>query len=483
VTRTPNRRTNHTRRLLTTAAAISAFGIAALITPPAANADVAAGIGADEWALTYLNFNQAWKEAPNMGSGVTVAVIDSGVSPTQPDLSDSLVPGKNFLTNPPSNDTNDVELSGTDRYHGTGVASIIAGHAHADPSGPQGKGGMIGLAPKANIMPLVIGGGSGTISVSAEAEAVNYAVAQHVAVINLSISGDGSQELESAIQNALSHNIIVVAAAGNTGNVGNTVQYPAAYPGVVAVAAIDNKGKPWEDSQYGSYIALAAPGVHIARADGPTGELYGYSDGTSNAAPFVSAEAALLKSQHPSWTAGQIIQVMISTATSSSAGTRDPHLGYGIINPVKALTAAEPTSTANPLLAGSSPGASTAPSTGAKAANSSGSSTGMIVLIIVIVVILAIILLIVLLSRRGKNRRNPPGGPGAPGNWGPGYGNVPPQQQNYGSPQTYGNQPPQQYGPPPSQGRQQPPQNWGQQPPPQQPGGPYGGPQNYPPGR
>jgi hypothetical protein len=258
-----------------------------------------------------------------------------------------------------------------------------------------------------------------------------------------------------------------------------SVDYPAAYPGVIAVGAVDQSGAIWSNSNTGLQVTLAAPGVSV-----PTEDNFGdaaTTTGTSASTAYVSATIALIRAAHPSWTAGQVIRDLIATADPASgqtAGQHNDQYGYGIVDPLKALQAAAPSETSNPLLtsasstpsAGASAGATsgaTGTGTGTGTGSSSSSNSGLVIgIVVAVVVVILIIVLIVVLSRRNRNRPGG-GGPGAGG--GPGGGQPPyggqqqyPQQNPYGQQSPYPQQNPygqQQYPYPPQNPQQgQPPQ-------------------------
>lgn len=425
----------------------SAATTAALLAVPLLIAAPAQAYSSQQWALNYLNANQDWQVSK--GTGVTVAIVDTGVAPI-PDLSGKLSSGADFSTGATSigNGQTDTDTDG----HGTGMAVLVAG------TGTNVEG----LAPSASILPIRVTTGAGGYTDASLSAGIQFAVAHHAGVINVSLGATAAGPLTtSAIAQALSANIVVVAASGNES--ASNVDFPAAVPGVVAVGAIDQNGQIWPQSNTGAQVALAAPGVDIYRDNNVNQQ--GTESGTSEATAYVSATAALIRSAHPDWTAGQVIRDLISTATPGSgqaAGQRSAQYGYGIVTPLKALQASAPSDTSNPLLAsGSAPtgGSSAAPSASAtsdsaSAAPSSGSHTGLIIGVVVgVIVLVGIILLIVMLSRRGRGPK-PPAGPG-------GYGNYP--QQPYQQQQPYPQQPQQQ---PPYQQR---PYGQGQPPyPPQQ---------------
>ncbi|AJT68639.3 Thermitase [Streptomyces lydicus] len=268
------------------------------------------------------------------GRGVTVAVVDTGVDGTHPDLKGSVLPGENFILDHGRADRE------TESAHGTAMASLIAGHGH----GPGGTAGIKGLAPAAKILPLRVntddnmgfgkGGRGGPV-----AQAIRYAADHGASVINLSL-GDSldESELEDAVQYARQKDAVLIAAAGNDGT--KKREFPASYPGVIAVGAVDSSDKIWKMSNYGPHVMLSAPGVDVYHAS--LDHDYEAGDGTSDATAYVSAAAALLRSKFPHLTAGQIANRLVKTAQlpASAKGAKlpDKHYGYGMIRPYRALT-------------------------------------------------------------------------------------------------------------------------------------------------
>lgn len=428
----------------------SAAAMAALLAFPILAADPAQAYSSQQWALGYLKANQDWQVSK--GANVTVAVLDSGVA-SIPDLSGQVLSGADFTSSTTSSGNGWTDTDGGG--HGTGMASLIAGNGT----------GVAGLAPSAKVLAVRVMTGDGGYTPQELAAGIQFAVQQHVGVINLSVGSPQSDPaIQQAISQALDANIVVVAASGNEST--STVDFPAAYPGVVAVGAVDQNGQVWAQSNTGTQVALSAPGVQVYR-DNNFGQ-QGTESGTSEATAYVSATAALIRSAHPDWTAGQVIRDLISTADpgqGQSAGQRSDQYGYGIIDPLKALQAPAPSDTSNPLLgsSGSSTGASpgtgsasgNASSTPAPAASSSNTShTGLIIGVVVgLIVIIGLILLIVALARRGGGGPKPPTGPGQ---YGGGYQPPQPQQNPY---QQQGQQGPYQNPYQQSPYQQQPPQN------------------------
>jgi type VII secretion-associated serine protease mycosin len=456
-------------------AALAAAGALALGLSTAAQPAFATSIKAEEWWLGPMQAAAMWQKTT--GTGITVAVIDSGVQANLPDLAGQVLPGKNFSALPGGADV-DVDSEG----HGTQMASLIAGTA----TNGGGQGAQ-GLAPGVKILPLrIVGQGSTEAAFSANyspqlAAAIRYAADSDAQIINLSQAQEEDvPEVKAAVAYAESKGKLLVAGVGNDGNAGNPVFYPAAYAGVLAVAAINEQAQVTQESEYGPQVALTAPGWDMYDACSlPTG--YCKSHGTSDATAIVSASAALVWSVHPTWTADQVIRVLINTADGN--GKWDPHYGWGVVRPRIALTNPGDPGPAdvNPLIpvsASSSPSAkpsapaSSKPSSSPVTSNGSsgGSNTGLYIGIGAAVVLLGGGGVAFALMRRGKkdDRNGPPppppgAGPGAgyggyqqpqaapqgqrlaPGQGGPaGYPNPGGQSQSgpYGNlPYPYGNSP------------------------------------------
>ncbi|MFF5479631.1 type VII secretion-associated serine protease mycosin [Streptomyces sp. NPDC012935] len=369
--------------------------------------------------------------AESQGQGVTVAVVDSGVDASHPDLTGQVLEGKDFT----GGDNAQEDKLG----HGTGMASIIAGHGH----GSGNSSGMVGLAPKAKILPLrALQTEKDSLHDETWAAAVRYAVDQGAKVINLSFANDGGKTLSdgrAAIAYAQAHDVVVVAGAGNDGSI--AVDEPAALPGVVAVGAIDKDANRWDGSNTGKGLALMAPGVEVLAADPTRSQQYNLSNGTSDATAYVSAAAALVRSKYPDLTAGQVINRLIKTATfAHHKGLKAPdeEYGYGIVRPYSALTMDIPAGPKkNPLgqLTSSTSTSSEAAngtdkSTQAKKKKKSSSSSLLLVAGgVAVVVVIGAIAFVVLRNRRNGGS----GGPGA-GSGGSQYPGYPSAQQPYPGP-------------------------------------------------
>lgn len=237
-----------------------------------------------QWNLRSINVESAWDETK--GSGVTVAVIDTGISKV-PDLEQTkFVKGYNFV--------NDRIEADDDAGHGTHVAGTIA-------QSTNNNYGVAGVAYEATLMPLKVLGASGGGTVADIAEAIRFAADNGADVINMSLGGPGESSLmEEAINYAHQKGVFVVAAAGNSNE--NSASYPARYPHVVGVSALDSAGNKAPYSNFGAGVDISAPGgsevgkILQETIDPETGlpVFVGYQ-GTSMAAPHVAGVAALVK--------------------------------------------------------------------------------------------------------------------------------------------------------------------------------------------
>ncbi|MFJ3938519.1 S8 family serine peptidase [Streptomyces parvus] len=217
-------------------------------------------------------------------------------------------------------------------------------------TGARGKdSGSYGLAPGTKILPVKMPyGKQGALWTKSQAKkyaadmalAIRFAADSDAKVINISMGGWDADypELNTAVKHALEKGKLIFAAAGNSGNVKNEKEYPAATPGVVGVAGVDQDAKPVKDSQWGSQIDIAAPGKDMVSACSGGTQLCD-GTGTSSASALASASAALLWSQHPDWTNNQVLRVLKQTASGNEKGlSRDDVIGYGVVRPRIALT-------------------------------------------------------------------------------------------------------------------------------------------------
>ena len=260
---------------------------------------------AQQWVLDAVDAPAAWPVT--QGSGVLVAVIDSGVRPDVSDLTGSVTSGP---------DLSGVGTPASDAHwgmHGTWMASLIAGHGH----GPGGSDGISGVAPQAKILSIRVlpdkkdpgyrqyKHESSSRGQHALAQAIRYAVAHHANVISMSLGyGASSRAVRAALQDATRHGVVVVASSGNSGTSADgdgkaqaPYMFPADYPGVLGVAAVDRSGGPAPFSSDNLSVQIAAPGVKVP-AQGSDGQ-YWLVSGTSPACALTAGVAALIKSVYP----------------------------------------------------------------------------------------------------------------------------------------------------------------------------------------
>lgn len=279
------------------------------------------------WPLQRVLLDELWQDT--RGKGVRVAVIDTGVDDTNPQLTSAVDAGAGADLLRGGGTDGTVDQVG----HGTKVAGIIAAR-------PRGGTGFVGLAPEATIIPIRQNDERNSGKDTTMAAAIDHAIAKGAGVIN--ISQDTTRPLTEdsvlgrAVARAIGRDIVVVASAGNDGLDGRPKRtYPAAFDGVLAVAASDRNNERAPFSQAGEFVGVAAPGVDIVSTVPGNGQCT--DNGTSFSAPYVTGVAALMRAKYPSWTAAQIVARIEQTAERSVNG-HDDFVGWGVVDPVRALS-------------------------------------------------------------------------------------------------------------------------------------------------
>jgi subtilisin family serine protease len=333
-------------RVIAGAAAAVLLGVLPALPARAAPADVVRD--QQNWVLGMMHVPGAWQVTE--GSGVVVAVIDSGVNPDVSDLAGSVITGPDYTG---------VRTSRQDAnwgLHGTWMASMIAGHGH-----DGGQDGIIGVAPQAKILSIRVipdkeDPGYRTYNNEPEqriqgelAQGIMTAVKDHARVISMSIGYSApSGTVRAAIDYAYQHGTVLVASSGNSGDNDTKhaarssglapVSFPAEYPGVLGVGAVTSTGQPASFSSGNLSVQVAAPGKSVP-AQGRNG-LYYTVDGTSPACALVAGIAALIEAKYPAITPALVTQALTSTAMQDKAGGYDVLTGFGIVNANDALAKA-----------------------------------------------------------------------------------------------------------------------------------------------
>ncbi|MEV7228960.1 type VII secretion-associated serine protease mycosin [Polymorphospora sp. NPDC051019] len=302
----------------------------AAVAAPACTAPPTAGPVATEVPWAQQRFGHERLAPLATGAGVIVAVIDSGVDRDHPQLADRVLRGVDRLD---AGGDGGRDCVG----HGTAVASIIAAAAH---DGTPFRG----LAPGAAILPvriseqqIVHGEESGrTVDGGQFAAAIRWAADHGADVLNLSVVlYRDDPAVRAAVAYAAARDVVLVAAAGNLHDDGDPLPYPAAYDGVLGVGAIAADGSRAPFSQTGAYVDVVAPGAGVLAAAPERG--HRRQDGTSYAAPFVAATAALIREYRPDLSAAEVAARIVATADPAPAGGTDGY-GAGVVNPHRAVT-------------------------------------------------------------------------------------------------------------------------------------------------
>lgn len=306
--------------------------IGVIVAPAASGADQAgngcAGHSAAvspalPWAQQQLQPSAIW--GMTQGGGQTVAVLDGGVSATAPALAGAVLPG--IIAG--ERNAADTDCSG----HGTFVAGLIAAR-------PTRQTGFTGLAPRARILPVNVYNAAGTVTSAAVAAGISYAVSAGATVIDYSAASTPapSLALSNAVARAIARNVVVIAWVNSNGVQGtNQVSYPADYPGVIAVVAVDASGNPLAAGGPGVRVDLAAPGQDVTSI-GPIGPGEQVGSGAALATGYIAGAAALVRSYYPNLDAASVARRLEMTAGQLGVAVPNFEVGYGVIDPYDAVS-------------------------------------------------------------------------------------------------------------------------------------------------
>ena len=292
-----------------------------------------------QWWLADYGVTRAWETAT--GKGITIAIIDTGVDGTVPDLTGQVVGGTDVSGIGAENGQTPLDPS---KGHATQVASLAAGHGN-------GADGVMGTAPDAKILSISSSFDNGTLTTDEQVAAgVNWAVDHHADIIIMSFVMNRvwwTEAWDKAFLKAEKAGVLIVAAAGNRGSGTESIGAPATIPGVLAVGGVTKAGTVSSfASTVGSTIAVVAPSVKLPGAVPGGGHVMW--NGTSGAAPIVAGIAALVMQAHPELDTANVVNRIIATARPvGTPGNID--YGFGIIDAYAAVTAEVPKVKANPL--------------------------------------------------------------------------------------------------------------------------------------
>lgn len=275
-----------------------------------------------QWNFPQIKIEDAWKTTTGNPASV-IAVVDTGVDLDHPEFAGQLVQGHNMIE--------DSDHPQDDNGHGTHVAGVVVARTN-------NVEGVAGMNWNSRVMPVKALDADGTGSVFDIADGIRWAVDHGAKVINLSLGEyEDSDYLRQAVQYAAANDVLVVAAMGNDDT--NHPSYPAVYPEVLAVTAVDKENKRATFSNFGPHAGVAAPGVSIASTF--PDHRYAAMSGTSMAAPHVAGLAGLIRAVNPKLTAVEVKAIIKRTATDVGPKGPDPYYGNGLINVTEAIREAQ----------------------------------------------------------------------------------------------------------------------------------------------
>ncbi len=277
----------------------------------------------EQWALPNIKAFEAWDITT--GGEITIAILDTGVSSSHPDLAGKVLPGYDFFNG--DGDASD------DEGHGTYVAGVAAANS-------DNGTGIAGICWGCKILPVKVLNSRGQGDDATIATGIRWAADQGARIISMSLGGpEDTQVLRDAVAYAHERNVLLVAASGNGHAEGNVPNYPAAYPYVLAVSASTVNDRVTGFSTTGDFVDIAAPGVGLWSTlwTQREGDTYGAANGTSAACPHVAGAAGLALTLRPDLSADQLAEVLMASADDQGPPGRDPEYGHGRLNLLRAV--------------------------------------------------------------------------------------------------------------------------------------------------
>jgi subtilisin family serine protease len=319
------------RGALVAAVAAGVLGGVGLVPAPVSAAPVAMdGFEDYDWWYEAMRIDEAHEKGAT-GKGVTVALIDTSVDTSVPELKEQQVKLRTNCRNQPAR-----SVSGKASSHGTSMAALIVGSGQGNAPGGVG---VAGVAPEARLLAYDATSKGDPCSGAFLAQTIDQAVEDGADIISMSLNWDDG--IRDSVQGALDAGVVVVGGMSSNGGQPESQMFPAAMPGVVAVQAVDRNAKAWGDTLVSDKAVIAAPGVDTGSGtwNSATGEFdsLGYATGTSDATAIVSGALAAVKSRYPEATGNQLVQHLIHEVGGEEEHDWDGTYGFGIVSVTQML--------------------------------------------------------------------------------------------------------------------------------------------------
>jgi thermitase len=277
----------------------------------------------NQWYLSKIEAPAAWRSTTG-SSEVVVAVLDTGVLASHPDMAGKVIPGYDFVNN--DGDPTD------DNGHGTSVAGLISAATH-------NSEGMAAVTWRSPVLAVKVLGSNGSGSYSTVSQGITWATDQGARIINLSLGGiSSSRTLQDAVNYAWDRKVVIIAAAGNNGD--DKPFFPAACNNVVAVSATDSTDQRPSWSNFGGYVDVSAPGVSVLTLSGSSG--YSTWNGTSYASPVAAGVVALMAAANPNFSNALLVETLLGSCDDIGDAGYDVYYGHGRVNARRAVAAVSP---------------------------------------------------------------------------------------------------------------------------------------------